>query len=225
MTAIWGPIGWITLHSVASCYPDSPTPAEKALMNSWILMFHGTITCPTCQEHFGALFNLYTSKYPNLFNSRTDFLTFTFRAHNAVNKRLSKPIQGSVRECFETLRNATSINSSQMIRTAYLNHINRYWRTIQDVHGFGAQRKVRDMKKIEDDYFSKRDGSFTRDILEVEVVVPLSTNNEERSMFVPRYRNPPPRVQSPLQPQPPPQPERQAPSVSFLGGRLRLMRQ
>jgi hypothetical protein len=36
MTAVWGPLGWMTLHSVSTMYPEQPTQAEKTLMTTWL---------------------------------------------------------------------------------------------------------------------------------------------------------------------------------------------
>ena len=36
-------MGWMTLHSVATCYPESPTQSEKDLMASWLDMFRDTM--------------------------------------------------------------------------------------------------------------------------------------------------------------------------------------
>ena len=99
MTAVWGPLGWMTLHSVATCYPETPTQTERELMYSWLDMFRDTITCPHCREHFSAMLQTYRATFPGMLNSRQDFALFTFRAHNAVNRRLRKPIQATLEDC------------------------------------------------------------------------------------------------------------------------------
>ena len=188
MTSIWGPLGWMTLHSVASCYPDSPTPAEIALTNTWLDMFQATITCPSCKEHFGNALAGYRRSYPQMLLSRREFLLFTFRVHNAVNKRINKPIYSSVSACFETLRNNVKTKSARDYRIAYLNHIRRFWRTMQDTSGFTAMKKINEMSKIEVEYVQRRDNNFDVDITEDVVILPgqtFSNSTEEPAKAIP----------------------------------------
>jgi len=178
----------MTLHSVASCYPDSPTPAEIALTNTWLDMFQATITCPSCKEHFGNALAGYRRSYPQMLLSRREFLLFTFRVHNAVNKRINKPIYSSVSACFETLRNNVKTKSARDYRIAYLNHIRRFWRTMQDTSGFTAMKKINEMSKIEVEYVQRRDNNFDVDITEDVVILPgqtFSNSTEEPAKAIP----------------------------------------
>lgn len=172
MTAIWGPLGWMTLHSVASVYPEQPTQAEKQLMSVWLELFRDTITCHHCRSHFTEMYDLYRQKFPGMLSSRQEFMAFSFRAHNAVNRRLGKPIYNSVAECMETLRNNVKTRSAREYRTAYINHIRRYWRTMTDVAGMVAVKKINQMSQIETDYFLSRDTNFEVDVEETLVVLP-----------------------------------------------------
>ncbi len=172
MTAIWGPLGWMTLHSTAFAYPDTPTQSERELMTSWLYMFQDTITCPSCKGHFTEMLASYRSQFPNMLQSRHEFIMFTFRAHNAVNKRLNKPVYTSVEECVATLRNNVKSRSAREYRISYINHITRHWKTFQDVTGIVALKKIREMKRIEDEYVSLRDTNFTIDVRSDVVVLP-----------------------------------------------------
>jgi len=177
MTTVWGPLGWMTLHSVATSYSDTPTQQERDLMRSWLDMFRDTITCPNCREHFTNMLDNYRAKYPGMLSSRNDFAMFSFRAHNDVNRRLSKPIYGSVSECMETLRKNVEHRTAKNYRLSYLNHIQRYFRTLRDAAGIAALRKIVEMFKIENDYVSPRDTNFTVDIPEAAVVLPYTVLN------------------------------------------------
>jgi len=172
MTAIWGPLGWMTLHSVATCYPEAPTPSEKVLMSNWLDMFRDTITCATCRGHFTELLANYRRQYPGMFDSRQAFAVFTFRAHNAVNRRLVKPMYATLEECMQTLQNNVKIRSARDYRVSYINHIMRYWRTMQDMSGIAALRKIEEMRKIETEYVSIRDTNFNVTLLPDVVVLP-----------------------------------------------------
>jgi len=172
MTSIWGPLGWMTLHSVASCYPDSPTGYEITLTQTWLDMFASTITCPSCREHFETALAGYRRSYPQMLTSRSEFLLFTFRVHNSVNRRLNKPIHPTVAACFETLRNNIKTRPAKDYRAAYLNHIRRFWRTMQDASGLTSLKKINEMSKIEVEYTRKYENNFEADISEDVVVLP-----------------------------------------------------
>ena len=178
MTSVWGPLGWMTLHSVASLYPDTPTETERQLMITWLDLFRDTITCPTCLGHFTELLSSYRAQFPNMLYSRRDFLLFTFRAHNAVNKRLGKPIYPTVQACFDVLRNNVKFNKSVTFRISYVNRITLHWRVFQDASGMAAMKRIHQIKKIEIQYMSARSNEFEVIIPEDNVVLDIGAQPE-----------------------------------------------
>lgn len=190
MTSIWGPLGWMTLHSTACAYSENPTTAEKELMSSWLEMFRDSITCPSCKEHFSTLLNNYRIHFPGMLNSRQEFVIFTFRAHNAVNRRIHKPLYSSVEECLATLRNIVKSRPAREYRNTYLAHITRHWKVMQDVNGIVVLKKIQEMKRIEAEYVSQRDTNFEVQIRPDVVVLPqdaLERTNEtqvQRPIFL-----------------------------------------
>lgn len=155
----------MTLHSAASLYPDSPTESERQLLLRWIELFRDTITCPSCQGHFAEMLADYRAKYPNFLYSRREFMLFTFRAHNAVNRRLNKPVYPTVQACFDVLRSNVKLNKSFGYRNAYINHISRHWKAFRDASGMAALRRIMEMQKIENEYMRPRSNEF-------EVLIP-----------------------------------------------------
>lgn len=232
MTAIWGPLGWMTLHSVATIYPEEPSQAEKVLMNEWLDMFRDTITCSYCRQHFTEMLARYRRRFPGMLASRQELVAFTFRAHNNVNRRLYKPVYGTVEECMSILRNNVSVRPAAEYRKAYLAHIKRYWRTMQDVSGIVAARKLEQMVKVESDYFAQRDTNFAVDIAETFVSLPYGVIEDAPEIRMgPSVR----RQHAPLVPVPQggtlPDPGQAAPVASqpvrrsgfqITGGKLRL---
>lgn len=197
MTAVWGPLGWMTLHSISTSYPEDPTPAEKHLASAWLDMFRDTITCPYCKEHFTEIYGNYRRVYPNFLNSRQDFAMFAFRIHNTVNRRLKKPIYESVAACMERLRENVKNRPARDYRTAYLTHINRFWRTLQDVTGLVALKKINEMRRIEAEYFTPKDTNFNVELQEANVIVARGVLEKEAPdsvprVFAPRAEPPPP---------------------------------
>ena len=92
-------------------------------------------------------------------------MLFTLRAHNAVNRRLSKPVYQTVQACFDLLRQNVRFNKTQGFRITYTNHITRHWRMFQDASGLAAMKKIHEIKKIEVSYMSQRSNEF-------EVMIP-----------------------------------------------------
>lgn len=172
MTSVWGPLGWITLHSVATSYPERPNDAEQALMYSWLDKFRDTITCAYCRGHFTELLGRYRTLFPNMLSSRQEFAVFTFRAHNAVNARLLKPVYSSIEECMDTLRKATEQRPARDYRVSYINHIMRNWRGIQDISGISAVKKILELQRIETEYVGPRDTNFKVTLTPDVVVLP-----------------------------------------------------
>ena len=174
MTAVWGPLGWMTLHSVSTLYPERPSQSEKDLMTQWLGLFTDTITCQHCRDHFRSMRQAYQAKFPNYLDSRQSFAMFAFRCHNVVNARLSKPVYGTMEECMGVLRGNLKTRTAQDYRISYVNHIMRYWSTIQDTVGITSLRKTLEMKKIEIDYFGPRDTKFEVSLSDEGVVIPRS---------------------------------------------------
>ena len=205
MTAVWGPLGWMTLHSVSHNYPDSPSPQEKQLAAQWIELFRDTITCPSCQGHFTELVNSYKSIYPYYLDSRTEFILFGYRAHNTVNRRLDKPVYNSVEECEAAFSSNLASRSAAEYRSAYVKHIQRHWSSMRDMNGISHLRKILEMTNIERHYWSLRENTTTT--LVGLLVLPIP----ER---VASLSNPALFFQQPIT----------GTGISFTGGRLRFQR-
>jgi len=159
-TKFWGPLGWMTLHSISAIYPDNPTQQEKALLNEYMEAFRECITCPHCKNHFTSMFKTYKMFHPEWNSSRFDFFLFICRAHNTVNKRLDKPIFPTLESCIKQLQDNTKVTSASVIRSAYLNYLSSNWvkeGTGDAMIALGATKR---MKKINDEYFTPRDVGF-----------------------------------------------------------------
>lgn len=172
MTAVWGPLGWMTLHSVSTIYPERPTPSERTLMTNWLDMFRDTITCAHCKQHFTTMLQNYRMRFPNMLASRQEFAMFAFRAHNVVNARLSKPVYGTLDECMTQLTNNIKTRTATEYRNAYLVHIRKYWGSLQDISGIVAVKKINEMRKVENDYLASRENNFNVTLTPDNVTIP-----------------------------------------------------
>jgi hypothetical protein len=170
MANVWGPMGWLTLHSVAAAYPDFPSNDLKNVTTTFLNKFAETITCQYCRDHFTRILSVYRSKHPEYLDNRRNFFLFTARAHNSVNKRLDKPILQTVADCLQTLRNAsTSITPSQF-RLNYFSYVARTW-----IHELGGEGRihfnmVNEMKTINQNYFLQNDTEFSIEMEEGDVL-------------------------------------------------------
>jgi hypothetical protein len=206
MASVWGPMGWITLHSIAAAYPDEPTQEMRSITSSFLEKFAETITCPHCKTHFSRMLAVYQSSHPDFLNNRRNFFLFTVRAHNTVNKRLDKPILQTVSECLETLRNATKNVSPSQFRINYFSYVARNW-----IHELGGDGRINfnitnDMKKLNTTFFSQTNDEFDKEIEEGDVLELIEdTRNIRFSTVLSRY-------------------VATSPDVGFKGGRLKLKR-
>lgn len=156
MTARWGPLGWMTLHSISVCYPDEPTFIDKQLLDEFMQAFGLTITCAICNDHFSKMFIGYKNAVPTWNTSRLDLVIAICKMHNTVNKRLNKPIPKNVGECLDFLINATKYSPPSEFRKNYIEYLEGQWR-----HFAGLRQKVDIMKKINNEYWNSRETSYS----------------------------------------------------------------
>lgn len=160
MTAIWGPMGWITLHSISVAYPTNPSPEDKAILVRFMEQFRECITCPHCKSHFTSMFGTYKRYHPEWANSKYDLFLAVCRMHNTVNKRLDKPLQKTVQECLDALKLATKHTNSLTFRRSYINHVTRNWAAFQSGDGMIMVGCAKEMAKINEQYWAPRDVDF-----------------------------------------------------------------
>ena len=162
MTARWGPLGWMTLHSISVSYPDEPTEADMRILNEFMDAFAATITCVHCRNHFGDMFKGYKKNVPSWANSKRDLFLAICRMHNTVNKRLDKPSPKTVAESILFLINATKYTSQTDFRKNYIEYLFRDWNN----YGRGsyylniAISNTKRMQKINEEYWNSREVSY-----------------------------------------------------------------
>jgi hypothetical protein len=161
MTAIWGPLGWMTLHSISVAYPETPDQNDKTQLNSFMAAFGGSITCMDCRNHFSETFGKYKSSVPTWNASRYDLFLAICRIHNSVNKRIDKPAPRTVFECLESLRNATAHTDQLQFREKYFEHVIRNWSGQQFISiGVLSLNSAIQMKNLHESYWKSRITSY-----------------------------------------------------------------
>jgi hypothetical protein len=162
MTSLWGPLGWMTLHSVSMLYPEVPSQADKEILKRYMASFRDCISCPSCQQHFKVIFQNYTTSHPEWNSSRFQFFLFVVRAHNTVNKRLNKPCPNTVQECLNMYYANTKFNSGLVYRNKYLEYLIRNWSREMTGDGMMHMGETRQMKRITEEYWNQKTDASTR---------------------------------------------------------------
>ena len=173
-TKIWGPLGWMTLHSISAIYPEKPSYEDMQILKRFMELFADTISCPDCKGHFLKMFTTYKSSYPSWFASRSEFFNFVARAHNTVNARLDKPRIATVAECIRALQSNTVSNSSTSYRNKYMSYLVRNWSSEHSGEAFILAHSAREMMKINNEYWNPRDTGFADLVLpETDIMTPI----------------------------------------------------
>ena len=160
MTSHWGPLGWMTLHSISCCYPENPKQEDKLILTRFLEKFKETISCPHCKTHFSKMYEKYTRYHPEWANSRYNLFLFICRAHNTVNKRLDKPKFSTVKECLDALITNTKNTSGANYRLAYISYLFKNWGSQQSGEGFMMMASAKELAKINREYWTPRETLF-----------------------------------------------------------------
>lgn len=94
----WGPNFWVTIHTVAASYPNTPSADDRKHAYTFISNMPDLLPCPECGRHMRTMLrngaegleSLHSPQDPRL-NSRESFFGYTVAMHNVVNERLGKP--------------------------------------------------------------------------------------------------------------------------------------
>lgn len=160
MTSRWGPLGWMTLHSISVCYPETPTVGDKLILERFIGNFAECITCPTCKGHFSRMFESYRQRYRDWADNRRNVFVMVCRLHNTVNKRLDKPRPASVKECLDMLADATKVTSQNAFRHNYIQYLIKNWAIDTSGEGFMMKGATRELQRINTEYWNLRETSY-----------------------------------------------------------------
>jgi hypothetical protein len=183
MTAFWGPMGWITLHSISVNYPENPNADDKAIVKKYLNLFAETISCPSCKSHFTNMYKSYTMANPNWADSRFNLFLFIARAHNTVNKRLDKPRASTVSESLSMLRLITQHKKPSEYRNNYLTYLTNNWIKEGGGEGMIQVGHVREMRKINEQYWNLRETEFSITLPEADILSPIVSASRLISPF------------------------------------------
>lgn len=177
MAKLWGPLGWMTLHSVSLLYPENPTIYEQQIASRFLDSFANSISCPQCRNHFKTMREYYNHSNPDYLNSRQSFAIFVFRAHNTVNKRLDKPIPKTVADCLKSLKIATAQRSFKQFREAYVTYLTNNWQREFGGEAMVVRPDVKTVERIIREYWDPKDNGTFPDLLEEDVLSMIEGRN------------------------------------------------
>jgi len=144
----------MTLHSISINYPQNPSPEDKTIVDIYMTKFGECITCNNCKDHFKRMFASYKRKYPQWNSSKYELFLFVCRAHNTVNKRIDKPIIGSVSDCLQTIKNNSKNTSLSEFRKKYISYLIGNWSKYRDFEAVLNQSTARELEKINNSYWN-----------------------------------------------------------------------
>lgn len=89
---IWGPAGWLFLHSIAFGYPENPTNDDKKAAIDFFNSLQYLLPCKTCSELYKKDLKLFKNEQSlkNAVQSQKTLIQWVNLMHNKVNENLNK---------------------------------------------------------------------------------------------------------------------------------------
>ena len=86
-TRVWGPAGWIFLHSTAQNYPWKPTTTQQKKYLAFFKLIGNILPCRYCRESYQDFINEPDTKLDlDVLKNRKSLVTWLYLIHNKVNK-------------------------------------------------------------------------------------------------------------------------------------------
>lgn len=97
----WGPGLWRAIHLAAATYPLRPTHTDKSAMHDFLKSLKHVLPCGGCRQEYTRLISSGILKLtPQVLNSRLTLFAWTVDVHNAVSRRLGKPVRKTWQQWF-----------------------------------------------------------------------------------------------------------------------------
>jgi len=88
-TRVWGPAGWLFLHSIAQNYPWEPTAEKKSEYFLFFKMIGNVLPCRYCRESYQQYITEgSTCLNKSVMESRRTLVEWLYNVHNKINKKL-----------------------------------------------------------------------------------------------------------------------------------------
>ena len=89
---IWGPSGWLFIHSIALNYPDKPNKNEQEAIQQFLKSLAHLLPCKTCSELYKKDLPIIEKEMSLITASqnKTNLVKWVNLMHNQVNKNINK---------------------------------------------------------------------------------------------------------------------------------------
>jgi curved DNA-binding protein CbpA len=109
-TSIFGPTGWVFLHSIAQNFPWRPTEEQKTNYYNFFKLVGNVLPCRYCRESYqkfaeepGTLLSMDTVQ------DRKSMVTWLYKIHNKVNKKLGVKSHPTLKEVWNKYESFRSV--------------------------------------------------------------------------------------------------------------------
>lgn len=86
---IWGPSGWLFLHTITLAYPINPSYVDKTNYKMFFNSLSSVLPCELCKKHYAQ----HLQEYPltdDILSSKHNLTKWLVNIHNNVNKQNGK---------------------------------------------------------------------------------------------------------------------------------------
>jgi len=101
-TRVWGPAGWLFLHSIAQNYPWKPTVEQQKNYLNFFTLIGNVLPCRYCRESYQEFIKEPDTKLDiSKLKNRTSLVTWLYDIHNKVNKKLGIKCKESLKQVWD----------------------------------------------------------------------------------------------------------------------------
>jgi hypothetical protein len=169
-TKVWGPAGWIFLHSIAQNYPWKPSSTQKKNYYSFFKQVGNVLPCKYCRESYKQFMKEPGTILNNrILESRKSLIKWLYLIHNKVNEKLGVKDIPTLKEVFDRYESyrskCTKTNNKNILRIPQkgcidplrgyrkkcvirIENINEFGKVIRNTQ-FGKKKKKNILKKKE----------------------------------------------------------------------------
>jgi len=119
-TRVWGPAGWIFLHSIAQNYAENPTPEQKENYLNFFRLVGDVLPCKYCRDSYKEFISEPdTFLSEEVMKNRKTFTKWLYLIHNKVNYKLDVtgvPSFKQVTEKYESFRSKCTKSVPKVIK-------------------------------------------------------------------------------------------------------------
>jgi len=101
-TRVWGPAGWLFLHSIAQNYPWKPTMEQQENYLNFFKLIGNVLPCRYCRESYQEFILQPDTKLEiSVLKSRVSLVKWLYEIHNKVNKKLGLSCKDTLKQVWD----------------------------------------------------------------------------------------------------------------------------